>query len=129
MLPGVSVFKNLPTPIKFGALAIMCVAVLAGMLFLIPLRVLWIVFIGLGILALLLFLYWRLLKWLNNRKAGPMESGVIQNAAVTPQGVNQAANLARLDDLRKKFEEGIAKFHAAGKSLYNFPWYMIVGEP
>ncbi|NOR67077.1 MAG: hypothetical protein GQ528_06955, partial [Woeseiaceae bacterium] len=129
MVPGVSVFKNLPTPIKFGALAIVCVAVLAGMLYLIPLRVLWIVFIGLGLLALLLFLYWRLLKWLNNRKAGPMESGVIQNTAATPQGVNQAANLARLDDLRKKFEEGIAKFHAAGKSLYNFPWYMIVGEP
>jgi hypothetical protein len=99
------------------------------MLYLIPLRVLWIVFIGLGLVALLLFFYWRLLKWLNKRKAAPMESGVIQNTAATPQGVSQAANLARLDDLRKKFEEGIAKFHAAGKSLYNFPWYMIVGEP
>jgi hypothetical protein len=99
------------------------------MLFLIPAQVRWIVFIGLGVVALLLFLYWRLLKWLNKRKAAPMENGVIQNTAATPQGVNQAANLARLDDLRKKFEEGIAKFHAAGKSLYNFPWYMIVGEP
>ncbi|MHC4070606.1 MAG: type VI secretion protein IcmF/TssM N-terminal domain-containing protein [Planctomycetota bacterium] len=129
MVPGVSVFKNLPTPIKFGALAIIGGSVLAGMLYLIPLRVLWIVFIGLGLVALLLFFYWRLLKWLNKRKAAPMESGVIQNTAATPQGVSQAANLARLDDLRKKFEEGIAKFHAAGKSLYNFPWYMIVGEP
>ncbi|UCC98188.1 MAG: hypothetical protein JSW66_20370 [Phycisphaerales bacterium] len=54
---------------------------------------------------------------------------MIQNTAATPQGVSEAANLARLDDLRRKFEEGIAKFRAAGKSLYNFPWYMIVGEP
>ncbi len=129
MVPGISFFKDLPTRIKIGASAIMCVVVLAGMLFLIPLRVLWIVLIGLAVVALLLFFYWRLLKWLNKRKAAPMESGVIQNTAATPQGVNQAANLARLDDLRKKFEEGIAKFHAAGKTLYNFPWYMIVGEP
>ncbi|MHC4227456.1 MAG: hypothetical protein ACYSW0_08520, partial [Planctomycetota bacterium] len=73
MVPGVSVFKNLPTPIKFGALAIIGGSVLAGMLYLIPLRVLWIVFIGLGLVALLLFFYWRLLKWLNKRKAAPME--------------------------------------------------------
>ncbi len=58
-----------------------------------------------------------------------MEHGVIENASAAPQGVSEAAHLARLDELRKKFEEGITKFQAAGKSLYNFPWYMIVGEP
>jgi len=129
MVPGVTVFKNLPTPIKLGVVVIIGGGILMGMFYLIPLRVLWIVFIGLGLVAILLFLYWRLLKWLNKRKAAPMENGVIQNTAATPQGVSEAANLARLDDLRKKFEEGIAKFQAAGKSLYNFPWYMIVGEP
>ena len=129
MMPGFSVYKNLPTPIKFGVLVITGGVTLTGMAYLIPLRVLWIIFVGLGLVALLLFLYWRFLKWLKQRKAAPMESGVIQNTAATPQGVSQAAHLARLDDLRNKFEEGIAKFHAAGKSLYNFPWYMIVGEP
>ncbi|MHC4539016.1 MAG: type VI secretion protein IcmF/TssM N-terminal domain-containing protein, partial [Planctomycetota bacterium] len=116
-------------PIKLGVVGIIGGGILVGMFYLIPVQVLWIVFIGLGLVALLLFLYWRLLKWLNKRKAAPMENGVIQNTAVTPQGVSEAANLARLDDLRKKFEEGIAQFRAAGKSLYNFPWYMIVGEP
>jgi len=129
MMPGFSVYKNLPTPIKFGVLVVTGGVILTGMAYLIPLRVLWIIFVGLGLVALLLFLYWRFLKWLKQRKAAPMESGVIQNTAATPQGVSQAAHLARLDDLRNKFEEGIAKFHAAGKSLYNFPWYMIVGEP
>lgn len=129
MVPGVSFFRNLPVPAKLGGVAILGGGILTGMFYLIPSRVLWIVFIGLVLVAFLLLLYRRLLKWLNNRKAAPMESGVIQNTAATPQGVGAAANLARLDDLRKKFEEGIAKFHAAGKSLYNFPWYMIVGEP
>jgi len=129
MVPGFSVFKNLPVPAKLGVVAVLGGGALMGMLWLIPLRVLWIVFIGLLLVVVLLLLYRRLLKWLNNRKAAPMENGVIQNTAVTPQGVGAAANLARLDDLRTKFEEGIAKFHAAGKSLYNFPWYMIVGEP
>lgn len=129
MVPGVSIYKNLPTPIKLGVLVIAGGGILTGMAFLIPWRVLWIIFIGLGLVVLLLFLYWRFLKWLKKRKAAPMEHGVLQNTTATPQGVSEAAHLARLDDLRKKFEEGIAKFHAAGKSLYNFPWYMIVGEP
>lgn len=129
MVPGVSVYKNLPTPIKVGLLVIMGGGIVAAIMYLFPMRLLGIIFIGLALVILLLFLYWRLLKWLKKRKAAPMESGVIENTSATPQGVSETAHLARLDDLRKKFEEGIEKFHAAGKSLYNFPWYMIVGEP
>ena len=129
MVPGISVYKNLPTPFKIGLSVIAGGSILAAMLFLVPSRVLWIIFIGLAVVVLILLLYWRLLKWLKKRKAAPMEHGVIENASAAPQGVSEAAHLARLDELRKKFEEGITKFQAAGKSLYNFPWYMIVGEP
>ena len=129
MVPGISVYKNLPTPFKIGLSVIACGGILVAMLFLVPSRVLWIIFIGLAVVALILLLYWRLLKWLKKRKAAPMEHGVIENASAAPQGISEAAHLARLDELRKKFEEGITKFQAAGKSLYNFPWYMIVGEP
>jgi len=94
-----------------------------------PPAVRWIVIIGIVVVVLLLLLYKRLLKWLKKRKATPMEQGVIGNTSTAPQGISEAAKMARLDDLRKKFEDGIEKFHAAGKSLYNFPWYMIVGEP
>ncbi|MFC1792724.1 type VI secretion protein IcmF/TssM N-terminal domain-containing protein [Planctomycetota bacterium] len=129
MVPGISVYKNLPTPFKIGLSVIACGGILAAMLLLVPSRVLWIIFIGLAVVVLILLLYWRILKWLKKRKAAPMEHGVIENASAAPQGVSEAAHLARLDELRKKFEEGITKFQAAGKSLYNFPWYMIVGEP
>jgi hypothetical protein len=129
MMPGISVYRNLPTPLKIGLSVIAGGGILAAMLFIIPPTVLWIIFIGLAVVVMILLLYWRFLKWLRKRKAAPMEHGVIENASAAPQGVSEAAHLARLDDLRKKFEEGITKFHAAGKSLYNFPWYMIVGEP
>jgi len=129
MVPGVSVYKNLPMPIKIGLLVITGGSILTAMAYLVPLRLLLVIFIGLVFVALLLFLYWRLLKLLKKRKAAPMEHGVIENTSATPQGVSTAAHLARMDDLRKKFEEGVAKFRAAGKSIYNFPWYAIVGEP
>lgn len=129
MVPGISVYKNLPMHFKIGLSVIACGGILVLMLLLVPSGVLWIIFIGLIVVVLILLLYWRILKWLKKRKAAPMEHGVIENVSAAPQGVSEAAHLARLDDLRKKFEEGVAKFHTAGKSLYNFPWYMIVGEP
>jgi hypothetical protein len=128
MRPGISTFMNLPTPIKVGVLLVSGGGIMAAIYYIFP-RLFWVVFVGIAIVALLLVLYWRLLKWLKKRKAAPMERGVIDNTSTTPQGVSAAAHVARLDDLRKKFEDGIEKFHAAGKSLYNFPWYMIVGEP
>jgi len=92
--------------------------------------VLWIVVLGLAVVGGLIVLYWRFLKWLKKRKAAPMEKDLLKSSTGgTPQGVSEPANLARLDDLRKQFEMGVGKFQAAGKSLYNFPWYMIVGEP
>lgn len=129
MVPGISVYKNLPTPLKIGLSVIAGGSIVGALMFLVPSRLLWIIFIGLAVVALILLLYWRLLKWFKKKKAAPMAHGMIENASAAPQGVSDAAHLAKLDDLRKKFEEGVSKFQAAGKSLYNFPWYMIVGEP
>ena len=116
-------------PIKVGLFVIIGGGILAAMMLMIPFRVFLIIFIGLVVVALILLFYQRLLKWIKQRKAAPMERGVLANTSTAPQGISQAAQFARLDDLRKKFEEGITKFRAAGKSLYNFPWYTIVGEP
>ncbi|HUW18311.1 MAG TPA: type VI secretion protein IcmF/TssM N-terminal domain-containing protein [Sedimentisphaerales bacterium] len=129
MVSGISAFTNLPTPVKVGLLVVSGGSIMGAIAYALPPQLLWIVFVGLGVVALLLLVYWRLLKWYKKRKAAPMERGVIENTSSAPVGISDAAHMARLDDLRKKFEDGIAKFHAAGKSLYNFPWYMIVGEP
>ena len=73
-------------------------------------------------------LYWLVQKY-RQRKARPMERSLRDNLAATPQGVTEPARRARLDDLRKNFEDGVDKFKAAGKNLYSLPWYVLVGEP
>jgi len=129
MARGISAFADLPTPIKVAVAVVAGGGVVAGLRYLLSPGVFWVVLIGLFVLALVIVLYLRLLKWLKKRKAAPMERDLLQSTSVTPQGVSEPASVARLDDLRKKFAEGAQKFQAAGKSLYSFPWYMIVGEP
>lgn len=88
---------------------------MAAMWYILPRQILWIVLIGIAIIVLLLLLYRYLLKLRKKREAAPMERGIIDSAATTPQGISEAAHMARLDDLRKKFEDGIEKFRTAGK--------------
>jgi len=85
--------------------------------------------IGFALLALILLTYVLVLKKLKKRKAKPLERGIADNAAATPQAVTDASRRAALEDLRKSFQKGIETFRAAGKNLYSLPWYLIVGEP
>jgi hypothetical protein len=84
-----------------------------------------------GIVCVVLaFLAFRaIIKWNAKRKANPLAQGIAGNAAAAPQGVSEPARRARLDDLRRNFEQGVEKFRAAGKNLYSVPWYVLVGEP
>ncbi len=129
MVRGISTFTNLPTPLKVGLVVASGGGILAVFRLIFSPSVFWIVLIGLALVALFLMGYWRLLKYLKKRKAAPMERDLLKSSSATPQGISEPANVARLDDLRKKFEEGTRKFQSAGKSLYSFPWYVIVGEP
>jgi hypothetical protein len=129
MVRGISTFTNLPTPLKVGLVVASGGGILAVFRLIFSPSVFWIVLIGLALVALFLMGYWRLLKFLKKRKAAPMEQDLLKSSSATPQGISEPANVAKLDDLRKKFEEGTRKFQSAGKSLYNFPWYVIVGEP
>lgn len=128
MVRGISTFTNLPTPLKAGLIIASGGGSLAALRYLFP-GAFWYVLIGLALVAVSLLLYWRLLKWMKKRKAAPMEQDLLKSSSATPQGISEPANVAKLDDLRKKFEEGTRKFQSAGKSLYSFPWYVIVGEP
>ncbi|HEY8750583.1 MAG TPA: type VI secretion protein IcmF/TssM N-terminal domain-containing protein [Tepidisphaeraceae bacterium] len=69
------------------------------------------------------------LRWRQRRRGAPLERAIIGNSAALPHGISEPARRAALDDLRKKFETGVAKFRAAGKDLYSLPWYVLVGEP
>jgi len=119
-------------PLKIGILVITGGGIVTGMWYLLASLPGWIsivVIIGFAVVALIVALYARFLKRLKKRKAAPMEQGIMENASAAPQGVSEPAKMARLDDLRKRFESGIENYRAAGKSLYDFPWYLVVGEP
>ena len=52
---------------------------------------------------------------------------MLKGAAGLAPVIADPAKRARLDDLRKKFEDGVEKFNAAGKDIYSLPWYLLVG--
>ncbi|MBN1508277.1 MAG: hypothetical protein JW955_15625 [Sedimentisphaerales bacterium] len=133
MATGLTSFKDLPLPLQIGTIAA-AAGVPGGWMVTSGLstgiRVIAAIGIPLGILAIVLLyvLYWKGVKWRKARHAKPMEQQVLRNAGAGRQGISDPEQLARLDDLRKKFEEGIATFRSAGKSLYSLPWYVILGE-
>ena len=125
---------GLPTPVKVmagvagGGSVLLAVFLLLGDS---PSRnkAMFIVLVGIICVALLFVAFKALVNWGKKRKANPLTQGIAGNAAAAPQGISEPARRARLDDLRRNFEQGVEKFRAAGKNLYSVPWYVLVGEP
>lgn len=124
-------FTNLPSPIKWflgvtglGALLGVGGAVGRGswkllLIFAIVLIVLLVVFVG-G------YLLW---QYLQRRKQNARLRGELQQSTTAaPRGMSPT-DLAKLDSLRKKFQDGVDAFRSRGKDLYTLPWYVIIGEP
>lgn len=82
--------------------------------------------IGALVLAALLALVIVLWRWRKRRKAKQFEEDLAEERQAEPTG---ESDRARLEALRKKFEEGLQVFKARGKDLYSLPWYLVVGEP
>ncbi len=116
-------------PLKIG-LATACIGGMGGVLFVLvgPRGLLAIPLLGLA-LAVTLLIYRGLVKWSERRKSRPFERRLRDAAAMTPRAGADAAKRARLEDIRKRFEEGIEVFRQHGKDLYSVPWYLMVGEP
>jgi hypothetical protein len=69
-------------------------------------------------------------KWQEKRRAKSLNDEVKASGSRAPRGVAQnAQDKAKLDDLGKKFSEGVIKFQSAGKDLYSVPWYLMIGPP
>lgn len=133
MKPSLSMFMLLPLPVRAAILVcsggsiVMLIMMLSGMN----------IFGTYGYLILVVFAviafagaaFGAISKKLAKRKSKPFEQKVAENAAAAPQGVADPGSRAKLDDLRKKFDEGIQVFKDHGKDLYTMPWYAIVGEP
>ncbi|MFG0304806.1 MAG: type VI secretion protein IcmF/TssM N-terminal domain-containing protein [Phycisphaerales bacterium JB040] len=85
--------------------------------------------VGLVLLVVFLVIVGAVMGAMGKSRAKPFEQELASNAGAAPSGVSAAASRARLDDLRRRFEEGVETFRRHGKDVYSLPWYMIVGEP
>ncbi len=82
---------------------------------------------GIILLLVVLGLYWFLLKRMRSRKTGALHERVLASliSRVSPGDPEVAA---KVDQLRRRFKDGILTFHRAGKNLYGLPWYLLLGE-
>lgn len=122
---------NLPAPAKGGLAILSGGGVMTAVWFATNgnMNAMLIVGLGLVAVAILVAAYKAVLGWFQKRRAAPLAQGLAGNAAAAPQGISEPARRARLDDLRRNFDQGVEKFRAAGKNMYSVPWYVLVGEP
>lgn len=87
-------------------------------------------FVGSMIIALVMWGYHALIKKGVRRKGAKFDKDLQgQTAAAAPVGISRAEQIAKLDQLRKRFAEGVEKFRRAGRDMYALPWFVVVGEP
>jgi IcmF-related N-terminal domain len=123
-----SSFVNLPTWLRNGIYILSALSIIGVGLAFSPIVAL-IVAIGLLLVVITLGIYAFIIKQRRERQQAALTGGLEQNTLATPQGISDAGRRARLDALRKRFQEGIDKFRSVGKDLYRLPWYVVIGEP
>lgn len=67
--------------------------------------------------------------WKRKREKQQFDNALRQENTVTPRALSDPNKRAKLDDLRRRFEEGVKVYASRGKDLYTLPWYVLVGEP
>ncbi len=77
--------------------------------------------LGLVAVGLLLLVYMLALKRVQKKTGGPLGRDIKQGFARRAARRHPAELIARLDDLRAKFEQGLETFKSAGKNIYNLP--------
>lgn len=85
--------------------------------------------LGSLVVGLILLAYGFLLSRMEKKKAAGFSEEMKGQSAAAPTSISKAEQLAKLDDLRKRFDDGVDKFRQAGKNIYSLPWYMLIGEP
>src|SRR5512140_2325557 len=107
---SLSNLSDLPGPAKVIVLVATGTAITALLkVFNVPSQMLWTLVIGMVVVASLVAAVRWLLKYRQKAKAVPFIGKLIGAAGGTPQGLADPAKRARLDDLRKKFQEGVDK--------------------
>jgi hypothetical protein len=81
------------------------------------------------LLALLLGGYLLYVRMKRRKRTQLFNQGLQSNAAATPRGISDPNKIQKLDELRRRFDEGVKAFRSRNKDLTSLPWYVIVGEP
>lgn len=81
------------------------------------------------LLALLLGGYLFYVRMKRKKRTQLFNQGLQSNASATPRGISDPNKIQKLDELRRRFDEGVKAFRSRNKDLTSLPWYMIVGEP
>jgi len=63
------------------------------------------------------------------KRSAMFKDGMDSSSAASPRGISDPNKRAKLDELRRKFIEGVQAYRSRGKDLSSLPWYVIVGEP
>ncbi len=63
------------------------------------------------------------------KRSAMFKEGMDSSSAASPRGISDPNKRAKLDELRRKFVEGVQAYRSRGKDLSSLPWYVIVGEP
>lgn len=128
-LPTPSTSDRLTGPLAVAITALGGGALLAAAaLFHFQSGVLLILLAAVAVALFLLLILHLLIRWHTARKSQPFTQTVQRAAGDTPNAISSPGSRAKLDDLRRNFETGLAKFRAAGKDIYKLPWYLLVGE-
>ncbi len=128
LLSLLSSFVSLPTWLRntiylLGALSLL------GIGFAFSPTVALIVGIGVLFVVAVLGIYSYVLKRRREAQTAALGGELQQNTQATPSAISDPARKARLEDLRKRFQQGLEKFKAVGKDIYRLPWYAVIGEP
>jgi hypothetical protein len=124
-------FLNLPSPVK-AILGITTCGTIIGLVYVIaslPVKVLLVIGLGLVSVAVMMVIYFLILRVIRKQKGKLMSAALNQHNSGAPTSVSSAGERARIDELRQKFNEGIDIFKSLGKDVYSLPWFLVVGEP
>ncbi|MEM7807669.1 MAG: type VI secretion protein IcmF/TssM N-terminal domain-containing protein [Planctomycetota bacterium] len=83
---------------------------------------------GLILVGLTILLLRSIIRRQRRRKSQQMAAGLQQQATYRPND-SSAEDAAAQEACVREFNAGLEKFKNAGKSVYDLPWYLVVGEP
>jgi hypothetical protein len=119
-------FNKLPKPARIGAF-VGVGAIGVGAIYFLRAAAGWL--IGGVVVVLVLVIAFEIFRRYKAKKEGKTFSESLKAMLKLQPRTASAEERSRLEQMREKFEEGIEKFRSAGRSVYDVPWFILIGEP